>query len=173
MLSRQEFFARARPGPYSTEDLYSAYEAYAICPAFPHEGEFQCERCGSCCRRPWRVEVSVYDVQRWIAEKRLDIIRRLEYMPGRGPPMGHTPCEAKSLEMMCAGILEMEERLAARLAFTFGASRDGAMVIPKNEEGCVYHDGDGCAIYDTRPQVCSRFPDARLFEGLAALLKKR
>lgn len=173
MLSRQEFFARARRGPYSTEDLYSAYEAYATCPAFPREGEFQCERCGSCCRRPWRVEVSVYDVQRWIVENRLDIIRRLEYMPRRGPPMGLTQCEAKSLEMMCAGILEMEERLAARLAFTFGASRDGAMVIPKNEEGCVYHDGDGCGIYDTRPQVCSRFPDARLFEGLAALLKKR
>ncbi len=173
MLSRQEFFSRARRGPYSTEDLYSAYETYATCPAFPREGEFRCERCGNCCRRPWRVEVSVYDVQRRISEKRLDIIRRLEYRPRRGPPAGLTPCETRSLDMICAGILEMDERLAACLAFVLGASRDGAMVMPRNEKGCVYHDGDGCTIYETRPWVCGRFPDARLFKGLAALLKQR
>lgn len=173
MLSRQEFFSRARQGPYSTEDLYSAYEAYATCPAFPYDGDFRCERCGSCCRRAWRIEVSVYDIQRWITEKRPDIVESLEYLPKRGPPAGLTPCEVRSLEMMCSGLLEMDESLTARLAFAFGASRDGAMVIPKNDDGCAYHDGAGCTIYDTRPEVCARFPDARLFKGLAALLQQR
>lgn len=173
MLSRQEFFSRARLGPYSTEELYSAYEAYATCPAFPGKGSFSCERCGSCCRRPWRIEISVYDIQRWIAEKRPDIIEALEYMPRRGPPAGLTPCEMRSLEMMCSGLLEMDESRAAGLAFAYGAARDGALVIPKKEDGCIYHDGAGCSIYGTRPTVCARFPDPRLFEGLAALLEQR
>lgn len=173
MLSRQEFFSRARQGPYSTEELYSAYEAYATCPAFPRDGDFRCERCGSCCRRPWRIEVSVYDIQRWISEKRLDIIDGLEYMPRRGPPVGLTPCEIRSMEMMCSSLLELDESRAAGLAFAIGASREGALVIPKKEDGCAYHDGGGCSIYHSRPGVCARFPDARLFEGLAALLQQR
>jgi len=173
MLSRQEFFARARGGPYSTEELYSAYEAYAICPAFPSDGDFRCERCGGCCRRPWRIEPSVYDIQRWISEKRLDIIGSLEYMPRRGPPAGLTPCEARSLEMMCSGLFELDEKLTASLAFALGASREGALVVPKKEHGCIYYDGAGCTIYGTKPEVCARFPDARLFKGLAALLHQR
>lgn len=173
MISRQEFFARARTGPYSTEELYSAYEAYLTCPAFSRDDAFECERCGSCCRRPWRIEASVYDVQRWIEEKRLDIIEGLEYMPKRGPPEGLTPCEAKSLEMMYSGLLELDEELTARASFAFGAAREGAMVMPRDDDGCVYHDGARCAIYDTRPEVCARFPDARLFEGLSTFLKQR
>lgn len=172
MLSRQEFFVRARRGPYTTEELYSAYEAYATCPAFPRNGDFYCRRCGSCCRRPWRIEASVYDIQRWIAEKRLDIIEGLEYRPKRGPPAGLTLCEVRSLEMMCAGLLEMDEAPIALLAFSLGAAREGALIMPKDAEGCAYYDGEGCEIYATRPGVCARFPDARLFRGLAALLQK-
>jgi Fe-S-cluster containining protein len=173
MLSRQEFFARARREKCSTEELYSAYEAYSTCPAFRGRDVFRCERCGSCCRRPWRVEASVYDVQRWISEKRLDIIWKLDYMPKKGPPQGLTPCEIRSLEMMCSGLLEFDESLIPMLAFALAASRDGALVMPKHKDGCVYHDRARCAIYETRPEVCARFPDARLFEGLAALLKQR
>jgi len=171
MLSRQEFFARAWKDDRSTEELYSAYEAYSTCPAFRKAGPFLCERCGGCCLRPWRIEVSVYDVQRWILEKRLDVIEDLEYMPKKGPPGGLTPCEVKSLEMMCSGLLELDEGLMARLGFALAASGDGAMVIGKSMGGCRYYDGSGCSIYDTRPGVCARFPEARLFEGLSALLK--
>lgn len=170
MLSRQEFFARARKGEYSTEQLYSAYEAYAICPCFGGPGEFECNRCGNCCRKPWRVEASVYDVQRWISEKRLDIIGELEYFPKRGPPRGLTPCELRSLEMMCLELMELDESLIAMFAFALAASREGALILPKNDGGCIYHDGSGCSIYGTRPEVCAVFPDTRLFEGLAALI---
>jgi len=171
MLSRQEFFALARDGKCSTEQLYSAYDAYSICPAFRRADQFECTRCGSCCRRQWRVEASVYDVQRWISEKRLDIIRRLEYSPKKGPPQGLTPCEMRSMEMMCSWIVELDESLVAMLAFALAASREGALVLPKTGEGCVYHEGSGCSIYDTRPEVCAMFPDLRLFEGFAALLQ--
>jgi Fe-S-cluster containining protein len=170
MLSRQEFFALARDERFSTEELYETYEAYATCPALKGGGAFQCERCGACCRRPWRVEASVDDVRRWISEKRLDILENLQYAPKRGPPQGLAPGEAGSLETMCAGL---PESLVATLAFALAASREGALVIAKNAGGCVYHDGGECAIYETRPGVCARFPDARLFEGLAALVQQR
>jgi len=173
MLSRQEFFALARDARFSTEELYEAYEAYATCPALRDRDTFQCERCGACCRRPWRVEASDNDVQRWISEKRLDILENLIYVPKKGPPQGLTPSEARSLETMCDGLPELDESLAATLAFALAASREGALVIAKNAGGCVYHDGGGCAIYETRPGVCARFPDARLFEGLAALVQQR
>ncbi len=172
MLSRQEFFALARDGRYTAEELYEAYEAYATCPALRNQGAFQCERCGACCSRPWRVEASIEDVQRWISEKRLDILENLIYMPKKGPPQGLTPGEAGSLEMMCAGFCD-DEGFVATLAFALAASREGALVIAKNADGCVYHDGGRCAIYKTRPGVCVRFPDARLFEGLLALVQQR
>jgi Fe-S-cluster containining protein len=172
MLSRQEFFALAR-GRLSTEELYSAYEAYSTCPALRNRGAFHCERCGACCRRPWRIEASVCDVQRWIVEKRLDIFENLKYAPKRGPPQGLTPREARSLETMCSGLLELDESLTATLAFALAASREGALVIAKDTGGCAYYDGSVCTIYETRPEVCARFPDARLFEGLAALAQQR
>jgi Fe-S-cluster containining protein len=171
MLSRQGFFALAREWGFSVEELYMAYEDYLTCPAL-RQGRFGCNRCGACCRRPWRVEASVYDVQRWVSEKRLDILESLEYSPKLGPPQGLTPCEARALEAMCSGLLELDENLAASFAFALAASREGALVVPKGQDGCVYHDGHGCAIYETKPGVCDRFPDARLFEGLAALVQQ-
>jgi len=171
MLSRQEFFALAREGKCSTEQLYSAYEAYSICPAFRKADEFVCTRCGNCCRRQWRVEASIYDVQRWISEKRLDIIHVMEYSPKKGPPGGLTPCEMRSMEMMGSWILELDESQVAMLAFALAASREGALVLPKTNQECIYHGDDGCSIYSTRPEVCAMFPDMRLFEGLATLFK--
>ncbi len=171
MLGREEFFALARGGTFSTEELYEAYEAYATCPALRGHSVFKCERCGACCRRPWRVEASVYDVQRWISEKRLDILERLEYAPKRGPPQGLSPCEARSLEVMCSELLEIDEGLVTAFAFALAASRDGALVIPKAADGCIFHEGSGCAIYGTRPGICALFPDARLFKGFAALVQ--
>jgi Fe-S-cluster containining protein len=158
MMSRQEFFALAR-GRFSTEELYLAYEAYATCPAFRKSGPFYCERCGACCRRTWRIEASVDDLQRWISEKRMDILENLKYAPKEGAPWRLMPHEA--------GLS------GATLDFALTASMEGALVIAKDGDGCVYYDGSGCAIYDTRPMVCARFPDARLFEGFTALVQQR
>ncbi len=166
MLSRQDFFAMAK-GRLSVEELYSAYEAYVTCPALRERGAFQCKRCGSCCRRPWRIEPSVDDVRRWISEKRLDIIENLVYAPKRGPPQGLTPLEAEALEAMCSD----DEYTAATFAFALAASAESALIVAKDLEICSYYDGFGCAIYDTRPGVCARFPESRLFEGLAALVQ--
>jgi Fe-S-cluster containining protein len=171
MLTRQEFFARARKGKTSTEQLYSAYDAYSTCPKLGDDGEFRCSRCGECCRRPWRVEASVYDVQRWIWESRLDIIGKLEYIPKKGPPPGLTECEKRSLEMMCSELIEYDESLVAMLAFALASARDSALVVSKNNGECVFHHGSGCDIYSTRPDVCVKFPDTSLFEGFTTLLE--
>lgn len=171
MLTRQEFFSRARRGCGSTEQLYSAYEAYSTCPAVANVNGFQCQRCGNCCKRPWRVEASLFDVQRWVGERRLDIIEALEYKPKRGPPGGLSQCEMKVLEMICMDLLEQDESLFSKLAFMLAASREGAMIVSKKSGQCVFHMNGACAIYETRPEVCIRFPDAGLFKGLAALIQ--
>lgn len=169
MISRQEFFAKTRNKGYTTEQLYSAYEVYATCPgaAASHMtfDNFICFRCGSCCRRPWRVEATQYDVLRWIWEGRLDILGRLEHMPKRSAQAATSACERKALDMIGVELAEQDDGLVASLAASIVSARDGWLLVPKKNGQCVFYD-DGlksCAIYATRPEVCGRFPDVSRF----------
>ena len=117
MISRQEFFTRSRNKGYTTEQLYSAYEVYTTCPgaAASHMtfDEFSCLRCGNCCRKPWRVEATQYDVLRWIWEGRLDILGTLEHMPKRSPQVATSVCEEKALDMIGVELAEQDDMLVA------------------------------------------------------------
>lgn len=35
---------------------------------------------------------------------------------------------------------------------------DGAVILRRNERGCVFLDGNNCTVYDVRPGNCERFP---------------
>jgi Fe-S-cluster containining protein len=168
MIGRQDFFARARSASsrYSTEQLYAAYETFLTCPSSPFRGERErvavdCSRCGNCCRRHWRVEVSLQDVLRWACEGRDDIIASLKYWP-RGPD---DPAESispliRQLASLLAGTDESRLVRALSVAKSVEAC-EGSYVLPK-KGGCYYLiDGatTACRIYDTRPEVCRRFPD--------------
>jgi Fe-S-cluster containining protein len=168
MISRQDFFARARSASsrYTTEQLYAAYETFLTCPLSPFSAEretvaFDCGRCGNCCRRPWRVEVHLRDVLRWAAEGRHDILASLERRP-RAPddaPDGSSPV-IRHLASLLAGTDEGRLAKALSIARRLEVS-DGCYVLPK-KGGCYYLiDGvtTACSIYDTRPEVCRRFPD--------------
>ena len=169
MISRQEFFARSRNRGYTTEQLYSAYEVYVTCPgaAASHMmlDDFTCLRCGSCCRKPWRVEATQYDVLRWIWEGRLDILWALEHRPKRVPQATISMYEAKALDMIGVELSEQDDMLVASLASSIMSARDGWLLVPKKNGHCIFYD-DGqkaCAIYETRPEVCCRFPDVSQF----------
>lgn len=169
MLSRQEFFARARREGYTTEQLYSAYEVLAMCPGAQSShmrfGDFTCLRCGCCCRKPWRVEATQYDVLRWIREGRLDILGVLEQKPRRIPSASTSECEARALDMIGTDLAELDDGLVASLAAAIASARDGWLLVPKRSGGCIFYDDrkKACAIYGTRPEVCERFPDVRRF----------
>jgi Fe-S-cluster containining protein len=171
MFSRAEFFAMVRSNMSSTlttEQLYGAYEAYLICPRSPYRIEketakIDCGRCGNCCRKPWRVEVDLHDVLRWIDEGRHDILASLEPRPWGGENEFDTDSVLiRQLATRFAGL--DEESLATALAIASSvADSDGSYVLPK-KEGCYYLvDGAvaSCSIYDTRPEVCRRFPGVR------------
>jgi Fe-S-cluster containining protein len=166
MMSRPEFFARLRgcaPG-LTPAQMYATYEAYLTCPLSPfREGAealgFDCGRCGNCCRRPWRVEAQLHDILRWLDEGRLDILASLEHRPRK------TSCGTADtgligqLALKAAGLdgddLAMTLSIVAR-----SAADEGCYVLP-GENGCRYLiDGTitACSIYDTRPEVCRRFP---------------
>jgi Fe-S-cluster containining protein len=170
MICRQDFFARARSmsSGYTTEQLYAAYEAFLTCPRSPFRDEREayavdCGRCGNCCRRSWRVEVSLRDVLRWAAEGRRDILSTLEYQPLGPDPVvtGNSPA-IKELARLLAN--EDEDCRTRILAMARSLESDeGCYVLPK-KDGCFYLiDGDtaACNIYDTRPEVCRLFPGVK------------
>jgi Fe-S-cluster containining protein len=169
MISRQEFFARSRNKGYTTEQLYSAYEVYATCPgaAASHMkfDDFTCFRCGSCCRKPWRVEATQYDVLRWIWEGRLDILGILEHTPKRSPQAAASACEGKALYMIGVELAEQDDGLVASLAAMITSARDGWLLVPKKNVRCIFYDEGqkACTVYATRPEVCERFPDVSQF----------
>ncbi|MCD1296239.1 hypothetical protein CUJ83_14650 [Methanocella sp. CWC-04] len=177
MLSRQDFFKIVRQRvkeDITTEQLYSAYEIYLICPKAASMGYIisgissqACYRCGNCCRKPWRIEASLYDVLRWIREGRFDILADLRYVPRRKEDETAPNIKAqaiKMVELMAGHIAGCDRDLMAKAAFAiFAASRDdGCLVLPKSGEGgCIYHMDNGissCGIHGTKPEVCMKFP---------------
>ncbi len=168
MISRQDFFAMARSGSpgYTTEQLYAAYETFLTCPLSPFRERqkaitVDCSRCGNCCRRPWRVEVHLWDVMRWATEGRHDILASLEHQPLM--PDHGSGLVSHVLMQLAALLAGMDEGLLSK-ALTIAKSLEsceGSYVLPK-KGGCCYHLIDGavavCRIYDTRPEVCRRFP---------------
>jgi Fe-S-cluster containining protein len=166
MIGRQDFFAHARrrSSCYTTEQLYAAYETFLTCPRSPFREErdaaVDCSRCGNCCRRNWRVEVSLQDVIRWVTEGRRDILAALEHRPrGHGLTAAGIPSVIRPLSLLLSG--EDEDYRAKVLAIARSLEAgEGSYVLPK-KTGCYYLiDGvtTACSIYDTRPEVCRIFP---------------
>jgi Fe-S-cluster containining protein len=167
MMSCQEFFARARgrKPDIASEHLYAAYETYLTCPRSQFRSEglepvTDCGRCGHCCRRPWRIEVSLPDVLRWAREDRADILSSLEHSPMK---LGEA-CFADVpilMQLACNLAGRHEDEIADILTIAQRVmTEDGSYVLPKNL-GCKYLvDGKiaVCHIYESRPDVCRQFP---------------
>ena len=44
------------------------------------------------------------------------------------------------------------------------------LVLQRNEQGCVFLDGNLCSVYDSRPETCQHFP--HLVKGAGSLLSR-
>jgi Fe-S-cluster containining protein len=66
---------------------------------------------------------------------------------------------------------DLAEREVDRLARAVGVTRtefverytmqskdDGALILRRTENGCVFLDGNDCSIYEDRPETCRNFP---------------
>lgn len=126
--------------------------------------EFECLRCGSCCSSVRFISVCNVDVKRWAAQKRLDILeslvidrRRTPLLALRRDAIDASKAEASG-DMAAAGL--DDERVFELLYLTgllecavYVKRRDGACTFLRHEEG-----GAACAIQDTKPRVCEKFP---------------
>lgn len=91
---------------------------------------FKCKRCGWCCRNV-NINVSYSDIQRWVKERRLDILNQLSYIDHK--------------DKKKRGFYITETVLAPKRACPFLKTKDGLAI---------------CAIYETRPRSCREFPQA-------------
>jgi Fe-S-cluster containining protein len=103
--------------------------------------EFECRRCGKCCKESWEISVDVEkDIFRWIEQKRFDILNKIvlnpRYLLAPERYNGEPPWIID-----CGHVL-------------FG---DVGNKCPFLEEA-VCEMPAGCSIHDTRPQVCRHFP---------------
>ena len=76
----------------------------------------------------------------------------------------------------------VSDRDAERLARYFGMSEaeflrdytveseDEGRILKRNENGCVFLEGNLCSVYDSRPQTCELFP--HLVKGNGSLLSR-
>ncbi len=126
---------------------------------------FECQRCGRCCEIVRYVTVSHDDVKRWVLQQRPDILDSLAIDHRRTPLMASrqkeavaaSKAEARSL-MERAG---MEHERAYELLYVTGLVECSVYVNRKNSSCTFLTEQDGiasCAIHDTRPRVCEKFP---------------
>ncbi|MBV9083993.1 MAG: YkgJ family cysteine cluster protein [Acidobacteriaceae bacterium] len=47
---------------------------------------------------------------------------------------------------------------------------EGTFILKRNENGCIFLDGDMCSVYDVRPHACELFP--HLVKGTGSLLAR-
>ncbi len=104
-------------------------------------GEFQCHRCGKCCKESWEIPVDFHrDVLRWIEERRFDILKRVVLSPRfvlNPERYGNNP----------HWIIDCGHVLFGDITF-----KCPFLDEVRNSEPA------GCAIHETRPYACRLFP---------------
>ncbi|WP_128859877.1 YkgJ family cysteine cluster protein [Methanocella paludicola] len=154
--------------------------------------EFECLRCGRCCSSIRFISVCHGDVKRWVGQKRADILERLVVDRRRTPllAMRRDAVEAAKEEArsFLSGAGVDDERFFELLYVT--GLLECAVYVKRKDRGCTflqYVEGRAaCAIQDTKPRVCEKFPyyigkytDSRLLKedsfcpSLGEIAKKR
>ncbi len=153
---------------------------------------FECHRCGRCCSSVRFIPVCYKDVRRWTAQRREDILDSLAIDRRRTPllAMRRGAIEAAKVEaraLLAESGLEGERFF--ELLYVTGLL-ECAVYVKRNDGACTFLRYEGgraaCAIQDTKPRVCEKFPyyigkytDGRLLKedgfcpSLGEIAKKR
>lgn len=127
---------------------------------------FNCLRCGSCCSTVKFIPVCHSDVLRWLEQKRWDVFNRLAVDRRRTPLMAIWGREAVAAARQHAmDQLEQhevpEEHRPRVMEILYVTDLVESVVYTAREAGCcIFFDENGatCAIHDTKPKVCEKFP---------------
>jgi Fe-S-cluster containining protein len=184
--------------PRDLEQLAGIYELYPDRIRLLSDREavelpgFECRRCGACCTAVKYVTVSREDVERWVSQKRLDILDALAIDRRRTPLLAMRKGEIEAAKAGARSLLEsagLDPGPAFELLYVT-ALLECAVYVKRRDRACAFLSYEGgaatCAIQDTKPRVCEKFPyyigkytDGRLLKedsfcpSLRELAKKR
>ncbi len=125
---------------------------------------FECRRCGACCAAVKYVTVCHGDVKRWVKEKRLDILEALVVDRRRTPLLA---LRKGRVEAARAGAMSLLESAGLGSGHAFELLYvtmllECAVYVKRRDGACTFLEKDNgraaCAIQDTKPRVCEKFP---------------
>jgi len=197
-------FYLANPGLYSfasrgdMDQLSRIYELYPDSARLLSDREaveltgFECLRCGRCCSSVRYITVCHDDVKRWARQKRRDILESLVIDRRRTPLLAMYKEDIGDAKAEAGSILA-EAGLDGEHAFQvlyITKLLECAVYVGRTNGACTFLREDNgktaCAIQDTKPRVCEKFPyyigkytDSRLLKddcfcpSLSAIAKER
>jgi Fe-S-cluster containining protein len=125
---------------------------------------FTCRRCGNCCSTVKYVTVCHEDVKRWVCHKRADILDRLAIDRRRTPLLAlkkHGIPEARAEARSLLDDSGLRNGRAFELLYVT-ALLECAVYVGRKGGACAHltHESGtfSCAIQDTKPEVCEKFP---------------
>lgn len=126
---------------------------------------FECRRCGACCASIKYITVCFSDVKRWVEQKRWDILEELDIDRTVTPMLA--ACGKKALQAArreAEAVLEgpdVPDRERVRELLFITGSLESAVYVARKNNACAFLIKDGlatCAMHDTKPRVCGKFP---------------
>jgi Fe-S-cluster containining protein len=125
---------------------------------------FECRRCGNCCSAVKYVTVCHEDVKRWVRQKRADILESLAIDRRRTPLLALKKRDIPAARAGARSLLDdagLRDERVFELLYVTGLL-ECAVYVGRKAGVCTHLMLEGgyysCAIQDTKPEVCERFP---------------
>lgn len=157
-------------------------------------GTFECRRCGACCSSVRYVPVCSGDIRRWLSQGRTDIIsclavdrRRTPLLASLGPDMveaaKRNAGEEAEAALYAAGHASFKTFSHVAETLYLCDLLENVVYVRRENGRCAFMTDDDkatCAIQETKPRACAKFPyyagkyvDKRLIQkGFCPALKE-
>ena len=125
---------------------------------------FECVRCGRCCSSVRYITVCHEDARRWVRQKRTDILESLAIDRCRTPLLAMYKDSIEDAKAGARSLLAeagLDDEHAFRVLYVTKLLECTVYVARTNGACTFLRDDNGkaaCAIQDTKPRVCDKFP---------------